>query len=114
MHVTGHNDATGLPSSTTSRVVSSYASVNEEPWERAALAWVGSAPRSVSVLVSDIGLNGRATGLARKQYATAHLRDTAGAGAIDHLAAVAIGIPPPTPPPAEKRRSPGRTPVTGS
>jgi hypothetical protein len=122
--VTGHKDATGLPSPTTSRVVNSYASVNEEPRESATLAWVGSVTRSVSVLVSDIGLNGRATGLARKHYGTAHLSDTAGAGAIDHLAAVAIGIPPPTPPPAEKRRSPGRpasprspapsrTPVTG-
>ncbi|WP_328752621.1 hypothetical protein OHT57_44255 [Streptomyces sp. NBC_00285] len=44
-----------------------------------------------------------------KQYVTAHPSDTAGAGAVDDLAAVAIGIPPPTPPPAEGRRSPSRS-----
>ena len=108
MHVTGHKEATGLPGSTTSLVVNSYASVNEEPRESVTLAWVGRVTRSVSVLVSDMGLNGRATGLAGKHHVTAHLSDTAGAGAIDDLAAVAVGIPPPTPPPAEKRRSPGR------
>lgn len=158
MHVTGHKDATGLSCSTTSRVADGHATVNEEIQEQAqagvealgrsrhatALAQFGSVTRSLSVLVSDIALDGCATTwlslgskgprrllraacapppppsgggrnaqagtkVTRKRYVTTGM--SASARESDDLAAVAlaIGIPPPTPPPAIWLRPPGRS-----